>query len=161
MMHNPAHPGRILANYLQGRSITEVAKHIGVMRVALSRVINGNAAISADMALLISEAFKTQPVYWLRLQTQRDLWEPARTRNAPRPQVRLVTETERPSAPRRLPTAALPPLHLSPAGPPSRRPDRRRASSGIPAARSSLRPLPRAPSQRTGSATHPLHCCSR
>jgi addiction module HigA family antidote len=85
MMHNPTHPGRILANYLQGRSITEVARHIGVTRVALSRVINGKAAISADMALRISEAFKTEPDFWLRLQIQRDLWEAA---NKKRPKVK-------------------------------------------------------------------------
>ena len=73
-MHNPAHPGRILANYLQGRSVTEVARHLGVTRPSLSRVLNGKAGISADMALRISEAFNTDPDFWLRLQVQRDLW---------------------------------------------------------------------------------------
>jgi antitoxin HigA-1 len=73
-MHNPAHPGRILAKYLQYRSVTEVARHIGVTRPALSRVLNGKAGISADMALRVSEAFNTDPDFWLRLQAQRDLW---------------------------------------------------------------------------------------
>jgi addiction module HigA family antidote len=73
-MHNPAHPGRILANYLQDRSVTEIARHLGVTRPALSRVLNGRAGISADMALRISEAFGTDPDLWLRLQAQRDLW---------------------------------------------------------------------------------------
>jgi addiction module HigA family antidote len=73
-MHNPAHPGRILAYYLDGRSVTEVARHLGVTRPALSRVLNGKAAVSADMALRISEAFSTDPELWLRLQAQRDLW---------------------------------------------------------------------------------------
>jgi addiction module HigA family antidote len=73
-MHNPAHPGRILAYYLQDRSVTEVARHLGVTRPALSRVLNGRAGISADMALRISEAFNTEPDFWLRLQAQRDLW---------------------------------------------------------------------------------------
>ncbi len=73
-MHNPPHPGRILANYLQGRSITEVANHLGVTRVALSRVLNGKAGISAEMALRISEAFNTDADFWMRLQIQRDLW---------------------------------------------------------------------------------------
>ena len=72
-MFNPAHPGRILAYYLQGRSVTEVAKHLGVTRPALSRVLNGKASVSADMALRISEAFNTDPELWLRLQAQRDL----------------------------------------------------------------------------------------
>ena len=73
-MHNPAHPGKILANYVAGRSVTEVAKHLGVTRPALSRVLNGKAGISADMALRISEAFNTNADFWLRLQAQRDLW---------------------------------------------------------------------------------------
>jgi len=73
-MYNPAHPGKILAYYLQGKSVTEVARHLGVTRPALSRVLNGKAGISADMALSISEAFNTEPDFWLRLQAQRDLW---------------------------------------------------------------------------------------
>ena len=73
-MHNPAHPGRLLAYYIGDRSVTEVARHLGVTRPALSRVLNGKAGISADMALRISEAFNTEPELWLRLQVQRDLW---------------------------------------------------------------------------------------
>lgn len=73
-MHNPSHPGKLLAYYLEGRSVTEVARHLGVTRPALSRVLNGKAGISADMALRISEAFNTEPDFWLRLQAQRDLW---------------------------------------------------------------------------------------
>jgi len=73
-MHNPSHPGRLLAYYLEGGSVTEVARHLGVMRPALSRVLNGRTGISADMALRISEAFGTDPDLWLRLQAQRDLW---------------------------------------------------------------------------------------
>lgn len=74
-MHNPAHPGKIIANYLAGRSVTEVARHLGVTRPTLSRVLNGRAGISADMALRLAEAFHTQPDFWLRLQMQHDLWE--------------------------------------------------------------------------------------
>jgi addiction module HigA family antidote len=73
-MHNPSHPGRLLAYYLQDRSVTEVAQHLGVTRPALSRVLNGKAGVSAEMALRISEAFGTEPDFWLRLQAQRDLW---------------------------------------------------------------------------------------
>ena len=54
--------------------MTEVARHLGVTRPALSRVLNGRAGISADMALRISEAFNTDPELWLRMQAQRDLW---------------------------------------------------------------------------------------
>jgi addiction module HigA family antidote len=81
-MHNPSHPGRILAYYLQGRTVTEVARHLGVTRPAFSRVLNGRAGISADMALRISEAFNTEPDFWLRLQAQRDLWVASKKKRA-------------------------------------------------------------------------------
>jgi addiction module HigA family antidote len=83
-MHNPSHPGKILAQYLEGRSVTEVARHLRVTRPSLSRVLNGKAGISADMALRIGELFDTEPDFWLRLQVQRDLWEASRRK---RPQV--------------------------------------------------------------------------
>jgi addiction module HigA family antidote len=89
-MHNPAHPGRILANYLQGKSVTEVARHLGVTRPALSRVLNGRAGVSADMALRISEAFNTDPELWLRLQAQRDLWIASQKKRA---KVKPLTQT--------------------------------------------------------------------
>ena len=73
-MRQPSHPGRILAYYLGERSVTEVARHLRVTRPALSRVLNGRASVSADMALRLAEAFKTEPDLWLRLQMQYDLW---------------------------------------------------------------------------------------
>jgi plasmid maintenance system antidote protein VapI len=45
MMHNPSHPGRILAYYMTGHTVKDVASHLGVTRTALSRVLNGHAAI--------------------------------------------------------------------------------------------------------------------
>ena len=75
-MHNPAHPGELLAGWLDdlGASVTAFAAHIGISRVMLSRVLHGHAAVSADMDLRLSEALGTTPGYWLALQTQRDLW---------------------------------------------------------------------------------------
>ena len=35
-MFNPAHPGSILRDYLEGKNITHFTKHIGVSRVTLS-----------------------------------------------------------------------------------------------------------------------------
>ena len=90
-MHNPSHPGQILAYYLAGRSVTEVARHLGVTRPALSRILNGRAGISADMALRLSEAFNTDADLWLRLQAQRDLWVASRKRRA---RVKPLIETE-------------------------------------------------------------------
>lgn len=74
MMHNPPHPGEVLREYLGGMSVTDTARHLGVTRVALSRILNGSAGISADMSLRLSEALGTSPDFWAKMQTQYDLW---------------------------------------------------------------------------------------
>jgi len=51
-MHDPAHPGEVLREYLpEGLSIGNVAKRLGVTRQALSAVLNGRAGVGAAMAL--------------------------------------------------------------------------------------------------------------
>jgi len=43
-MHNPAHPGEVLREYLPERlGVTEAAKRLGVTRQALSALIIGRA----------------------------------------------------------------------------------------------------------------------
>ena len=54
LMHNPPHPGETLREDVLsalGLSVTDAAGQLGVTRVALSRVLNGHAAISPEMAL--------------------------------------------------------------------------------------------------------------
>lgn len=53
-IHNPCHAGEVLKEYLGDTSISTAAKHLGVTRAALSRIINGKTGISADMALRLS-----------------------------------------------------------------------------------------------------------
>ena len=45
-----------------------------VTRATLSRLLNGSAGVSAEMALRLSEAFGTSPDFWLNLQTKHELW---------------------------------------------------------------------------------------
>jgi addiction module HigA family antidote len=78
MMYNPAHPGQVLKDYLEGRSVTEVAKHLGVSRVNLSRILNGQAGITPEMSLKISEALGTSPDFWFKMQAQYDFWQASR-----------------------------------------------------------------------------------
>lgn len=75
-MHDPAPPGELLAGWLDDlkMTVTAFAAHLGISRVMLSRILNGRAAVTADMDILLSEALGTTPGYWLRLQAQRDLW---------------------------------------------------------------------------------------
>jgi addiction module HigA family antidote len=79
-MHNPPPPGEVLREYLAGRSVTDTARHLGVTRVALSRILNGSAGISADMSLRLSEAFGTSPEFWTGMQSQYDLWQASKKR---------------------------------------------------------------------------------
>lgn len=80
LQYNPPHPGRILREWLEGRSVTEVAQHLGVSRVALSRVLNEQAGISAEMSLRLSEALGTSPDFWFRMQAQHDFWQASQKR---------------------------------------------------------------------------------
>jgi addiction module HigA family antidote len=77
-MHNPPHPGEVLLDTVLGAdgiTVTDFAKQLGVSRVALSRVVNGRAAISADMALRLAAALGGSAESWLSMQAAYDLWQ--------------------------------------------------------------------------------------
>lgn len=63
-------------------TVTDAAAALHVARVTLSKILNGSAGISADMALRLSKWFGTTPEMWLGLQTQYDLWQ-AESREQP------------------------------------------------------------------------------
>jgi len=73
-MHNPAHPGEVLREYLGDLSITAAAQKLGVSRIALSRILSGNAGISAEMALRLESALGTSAQMWAQMQATHDLW---------------------------------------------------------------------------------------
>ena len=75
-MKNPPHPGRsVRGNCLDplGLSVTEAAEVLGVARHTLSRVLNGHAAISPDMAIRLEKAGWSSADFWLSRQTAYDL----------------------------------------------------------------------------------------
>lgn len=75
-MYDPPHPGlSIKLDCLEpaGMTVTEGAKALGVSRQALSKLINGSAGISPEMALRLAKAFGSTPEMWLRLQMAYDL----------------------------------------------------------------------------------------
>lgn len=77
-MHNPPHPGEVLRDGVftdSGITVTEFARRIGVTRVALSRVLNGRAGISADMAVCLAAALGGSAESWLHMQANHDLWK--------------------------------------------------------------------------------------
>lgn len=79
-MFNPPHPGLVVREYLGGVPVSTAAEHLGVTRVTLSRLLNGKAGISADMALRLSDALGTTPELWMGMQAQYDLWTASRSR---------------------------------------------------------------------------------
>lgn len=79
-MFNPPHPGTVLRDYLGNVSVTTAAKHLGITRAALSRILNGSAGISAEMALRLADALDTSPELWTGMQAQYDLWQASKKR---------------------------------------------------------------------------------
>jgi antitoxin HigA-1 len=81
-MHNPPHPGETLREDVLpalGLSVTEAAEQLGVARPSLSRVLNGRAAISPEMALRIEKWLGVEnggrADLWLAEQASYDLWQ--------------------------------------------------------------------------------------
>ena len=54
-------------------SVTALAEHFGASRQALSTLLNGNANLSADMAIRFEKAFGLKADTLLRMQTAYDL----------------------------------------------------------------------------------------
>lgn len=77
-IYNPLHPGEIIYDILidgAGLSVTEAAKKLGVNRTTLSRLLNGHAGVSAEMALRLSKLLpNTDMALWMNLQRDYDIW---------------------------------------------------------------------------------------
>jgi addiction module HigA family antidote len=75
-MKNPPHPGRSIKDACLeplDLTVTEGAAALGVARHTLSRVINGQAGISPEMAIRLEKAFGGSADSWLRMQAAYDL----------------------------------------------------------------------------------------
>jgi len=77
MLYAPPYPGEIIkediVNYLN-ISVTEFADILGMSRVALSRVLNGKAAISINLVQRLEAAGFSTADTWLQMQLNYDLW---------------------------------------------------------------------------------------
>ncbi|OSI11453.1 HigA family addiction module antitoxin [Neisseria zoodegmatis] len=88
LMHTPPHPAEVIREDILpelGLSVTEAAKQLGVSRVTLSRLLNGKAGISADMAIRLHKWLgddSPSPESWLHQQADYDLWQ-AMQKNIP------------------------------------------------------------------------------
>lgn len=75
-MKIPPHPGRSIKNACLeplNLSVTEGAERLGVARHTLSRVINGHAGISPEMAIRLEKMGWSNARAWLAAQTAYDL----------------------------------------------------------------------------------------
>jgi addiction module HigA family antidote len=75
IMHNPAHPGEILREWVGDINQQKIADSLDISRTTVSRILNGHAGITADVDVRLSEALGTSPGFWLALQSQYDLAE--------------------------------------------------------------------------------------
>ena len=75
-MKNPPHPGRSIKDACLdplGLNVTNGAEVLGVARHTLSRVLNGQAWVSAEMAIRLEKAGWSNADHWVRLQAAYDL----------------------------------------------------------------------------------------
>ena len=75
-MKFPPHPGHSIKDACLdplGLTVTDAAKLLGVARHTLSRLLNGQAGISAEMAIRLEKAGWSNADHWLRLQAAYDL----------------------------------------------------------------------------------------
>lgn len=78
MMHNPPHPGEVLKEDViaaLGLSVTEAAERLAMSRLAFSRVLNGKAGVSPDLAVRLEQAGVSTAGAWVAMQANYDLWQ--------------------------------------------------------------------------------------
>ena len=76
MMKFPVHPGELLREEVIAAlqlSVTDAAERLGMSRVALSRVLNGRAGVSPDLALRLERAGVSTARAWLAMQSNYDI----------------------------------------------------------------------------------------
>lgn len=74
----PAHPGGFVKSEIieaRGLSVTEAAAALGVTRPALSKLLNGRAHLSPEMALRIEKAFGMSMDGLMSMQNSFDIAE--------------------------------------------------------------------------------------
>jgi len=86
-MHDPAHPGEVLKEWLQGITVSDAAERLGVTRLSLSKILNEHSGISPEMDLRLSKALGTTPGFWYAMQGQ---WDMARAKRSFRARVQQI-----------------------------------------------------------------------
>lgn len=84
-MKNPVYPGAVIRDDFlkeQGISVSDASRKLGVSRVTLSRVLNGQAALTPNLAVRLELAGIGNARLWLDMQTAYELAQ-ARSKEIP------------------------------------------------------------------------------
>ena len=83
-MLNPPHLGELIRESMEdvGWNITETAAHLCCERGTLSRLLNGRAGVSANMALALESIGWGTAEHWMRMQASYELAQARRERAA-------------------------------------------------------------------------------
>ncbi len=81
-MLNPPHLGELIRESMEevGWNVTETAVHLGCERETLSRLLNGKAGVSANMALALEHIDWGTAENWMRMQASYELAQARRER---------------------------------------------------------------------------------
>ena len=83
-MLNPPHVGELIRESMDeaGWNVTETAARLACERDTLSRLLNGKAGVSANMALALEDIGWGTADHWMRLQAGYELAQARRARTA-------------------------------------------------------------------------------
>ena len=83
-MLNPPHLGELIRESMEetGWNVTDTAVHLGCDRGTLSRVLNGKAGVSANMALALEGIGWGTAEHWMRMQASYELAQARRNQAA-------------------------------------------------------------------------------
>lgn len=78
----PPHPGSMIKDIIEGikeetgenLTIKQIAFGLGTTTKTLSNILNEHQGISSIMAIRLSEAFDAKLEFWLKLQSDYELW---------------------------------------------------------------------------------------
>ena len=82
-MLNPPHLGELIRESMEevGWSVTETATRLRCERGTLSRLLNGRAGVSANMALALEDIGWGTAEHWMRMQASYELAQARRARD--------------------------------------------------------------------------------
>lgn len=77
----PSHPGELLREDIIPaihRPKTEVAQLLGISRQHLYDILRERKPVSPEVAVRLAKMFRTEPLFWVRMQGAYDAWHAQR-----------------------------------------------------------------------------------